>query len=84
MIMGGGYYLASGHSPGTAGPSTEDIAEELVGEWRDGVGDTDIRPGIIGEIGTSNPVQPEELRMLRAVAWVHLETGLPVSIHLHP
>ena len=84
VIMGGGYYLSGSHPPGTADRSTEDIAEELVRDWRDGVGQTGIRPGIIGEIGTGNPVQPEELRMVRATAWAHLETGLPISIHLHP
>ena len=84
VVMGGGYYLGGSHPPGTAERSTEDIAGELVGDWRDGVGGTGIRPGIIGEIGTSNPVRPEELRMVRAAAWAHLETGLPVSIHLHP
>ncbi len=84
VVMGGGYYLASGHPPGTEDRTTENIAEELIGEWRHGVGDTGIRPGIIGEIGTGDPVKPEELRILRAVAWAHLETGLPISIHLHP
>ena len=84
VIMGGGYYLGGSHPPGTAERSTEDIAGELIGDWHDGVGRTGIRPGIIGEIGTSNPAQPEELRMVRAAAWAHLETGLPVSIHVHP
>ena len=84
VIMGGGYYLGGSHPPGTAERPTEDIARELVGDWRYGVDGTGIRPGIIGEIGTGNPVQPEELRMVRATAWAHLETGLPISIHLHP
>ncbi len=84
VIMGGGYYLAGSHPLGTTARSTEDIVAGLVDEWRYGVGDTGIRPGIIGEIGTGDPVKPEELRMVRAVAWAHLETGLPVSIHLHP
>ena len=84
VVMGGGYYLAPSHPSSTGERSTEDIAGELVDEWRNGVGDTGVRPGIIGEIGTSDPVHPEERRMLRAAAWAHLETGLPISIHLHP
>lgn len=84
VIMGGGYYLAPTHPEGTSDRSTEDIAQELIEEWNSGVGESGIRPGIIGEIGTGDPVQPEELRMLRAVAWAHLETDLPISIHLHP
>lgn len=84
VIMGGGYYLASSHPPGTAERSTDDIARELIDEWRDGVDGTGIRPGVYGEIGTYNPVHPEELRMVRATARAHLETGVPISIHLHP
>ena len=84
VVMGGGYYLGATHPEGTAQRATEDIAEELIGEFRDGVGDTGIRPGIIGEIGTGDPMVPEEERMLRAVAIAHLETDLPISIHLHP
>ena len=84
VIMGGGYYLASSHPAGTAERSTDDIAQELVDEWRRGVDGTGIRPGVYGEIGTYDPVHPEELRMLRATARAHLETGVPISVHLHP
>ena len=84
VIMGGGYYLASSHPAGTAERSTDDIAQELVNEWRSGVDGTGIRPGVYGEIGTYDPVHPEELRMLRATARAHLETGVPISVHLHP
>ena len=84
VIMGGFYYLAASHPEGTAERSTEDLAAEMVDEWRNGVGDTGIRPGIIGEVGTYDPVQLEEFRMLRAAAWAHSETDLPISIHLHP
>ena len=84
VVMGGGYYLAGSHPPGTADRSVDDIAAELVDEWRHGVAGSGVRPGIIGEIGTGDPVQPEEFRILRAVARAHLETGLPISVHLHP
>ena len=84
VVMGGFYYLAATHPAGTAERSTEDLASETVDEWRNGVDGTGIRPGIIGEVGTYDPVQPEEFRMLRAAAWAHLDTDLPISIHLHP
>ena len=84
VVMGCGYYLAAAHPPGTAERPIEEITRELVDEWRHGVGSTGIRPGILGEIGTGDPVQPEEIRVLRAVASAHLETGLPISVHLHP
>lgn len=84
VVMGGGYYLAPTHPAGMSERSTESVAEELIAEFRNGVGDTGIRPGIIGEVGTGDPVADEELRMVRATAWAHKETDLPISIHLHP
>ena len=84
VVMGGGYYLGATHPPGTAERAAEEIAAELIAEWQEGVEGTGIRPGIIGEIGTSVPLLEQEEKVLRAVSWAHLETGLPVSIHVHP
>ena len=84
VVMGGGYYLAASHPAGTTERSVEDVAAEIIGEFRHGVGSTGIRPGIIGEVGTGDPFHPEEERLMRAVALAHLETDLPVSVHLHP
>ncbi|HEV2122845.1 MAG TPA: phosphotriesterase-related protein, partial [Chloroflexota bacterium] len=39
-------------------------------------------PGIIGEIGTGDPVHPAEAKALRATARVQRETGLAVAVHL--
>lgn len=84
VVMGGGYYLASSQPPGTNRRPVDDIAHEIIGEFRDGVEDTGIRPGIIGEVGTGDPFHPDEERVVRAVAMAHLETDLPISVHLHP
>jgi phosphotriesterase-related protein len=84
VVMGGGYYLAASHPPGTTERSVEDVAAEIIQEFRHGVGSTGIRPGIIGEVGTGDPFHPEEERLMRAVALAHLETDLPISVHLHP
>jgi phosphotriesterase-related protein len=84
VVMGGGYYLASSHPAGTSERSVEDIAEEIITEFRNGVGETGIKPGIIGEVGTGDPFHPEEERVIRAVALAHSETDLPISVHLHP
>ena len=48
----------------------------------DGVGDTGIRPGIIGEIGTDKPwVSPAEERVHRAAARAARRTGLAITTH---
>ncbi len=84
IVMGGGHYLGPLHGPDLATRSPANIAETLIGEWRDGVADSGIRPGIIGEIGTSDPPLPGELRVLQAAAIASRATGLAISVHLHP
>ncbi len=84
VVLGAGHYLEPVHELWVAAASEADIARRLVAEVRDGVSDTGIRPGIFGEIGTSDPVRPGEARVLRAVAAASAETGLAISVHLHP
>jgi phosphotriesterase-related protein len=84
VVMGGGYYLAGTHPPGLADESEDAIAGQLVDEFQNGVNGSGIRPGIIGELGTSDPVHPAEEKVLRAAVRAHLSTGLALSIHLHP
>lgn len=60
------------------------LADWMIREIREGEPETGIRPGVIGEIGTSETVEPLEAKSLRAAAWANLETGLPVYIHTYP
>lgn len=84
VIMGTGHYLGPTHEPWVAETSIEELAGHLARECRDGDPATGVRPGIIGEIGTSDPVLPAEERVLRAAARAAIESGLAVSVHLHP
>jgi phosphotriesterase-related protein len=84
VIQGAGQYLEAVHEPWIADATEAGIAARLVVDATEGIDDTGIRAGIYGEIGTSNPVGHEELRVLRAVAAASRETGLAVSVHLHP
>jgi phosphotriesterase-related protein len=84
VVMGTGHYLAPTHEPWVATASEDAIAERVVVEWTEGVDLSGVRPGVIGEVGTSIPVHPEEVRVLRAMARAARETGLAVSVHLHP
>jgi phosphotriesterase-related protein len=84
IVMGGGHYLEKSHPPELGEQPLESIAAEIVDEARDGVGDTGIRPGIIGEIGTGAPMTSAEERILRAMAWAQVETGLALTVHVHP
>lgn len=84
LVMGSGWYRGA-HYPADARidqRSVDDLADELVAEIEGGVGETGIRPGIIGEIGTDKPwVSAAEERVHRAAARASRRTGLAISTH---
>ena len=43
-----------------------------------------VRAGLIGEIGTSDPIEPREARVLRAACAAQRETGRTIVVHLDP
>jgi phosphotriesterase-related protein len=84
VVMGTGWYRQS-HYPADAmidRRSVDDLAAQMIREFTDGVADTGIRPGIIGEIGTDKPwLSAQEERVHRAAARASRETGMAVSTH---
>ena len=84
VVMSGGWYRTAYYPPEALieRRSVDDLADELVAEIEDGVGETGIRPGILGEIGTDKPwVSPAEERVHRAVARAARRTGLAITTH---
>jgi phosphotriesterase-related protein len=59
----------------------DELADELIHEIEHGVGQTGIRPGVIGEIGSEKTITALEERVLRAVARAQIQTGLAVTTH---
>ena len=53
----------------------------MISEINDGIKDTEVKPGIIGEIGTSWPLTDVEKRSLQAAAESQTQTQTPVMIH---
>jgi predicted metal-dependent phosphotriesterase family hydrolase len=84
VVMGCGWYRGA-YYPTEAmvdRRSVDSLADELVREASDGVGETGIRPGIIGEIGTDKPwLSAQEERVHRAVARAARRTGLAITTH---
>ena len=84
IVMGGGWYRDAYYPVETLidRRSVDDLAHELVREATVGVGDTGIRPGIIGEIGTDKPwLSAREERVHRAAARAARRTGLSITTH---
>ena len=81
VVMGASYYVPRAHPPGTDRKSEEELYEETVSEILTGVGETGIRAGVIGEIGTVAPLEDVQLRILRSAAKAAMATGCPITIH---
>lgn len=95
VVMSTGFYVENAHPPWVAERSADELAELMVSEITDGVDDTGIRAGLIGEIGLTGiprgagrekigPMTPEEEKTLRAAARASHQTGLTVTVHLDP
>lgn len=84
VVLGCGWYRDS-YFPAEARierRSVDDLAAELVHEIRHGIGESGVRPGIVGEVGTEKPwVSPTEERVHRAAARAAAATGLAVMTH---
>src|SRR5262249_8020161 len=66
VVMGAGYYVAAAHPPDMDARTVDDLAGEMVGDVSVGVGDTDIRSGLLGEIGCTWPWTENEKKVVRA------------------
>ena len=84
IVMGCGWYRQA-YYPAEAlidRRSVDSLADELTGEISDGVGETGVRPGIIGEIGTDKPwLTAQEERVHRAAGRASRRTGLAITTH---
>jgi len=83
IVAGCGFYIQVGHPAEIRDLSAQEIARRLVKEVEEGIEGTGIRAGIIGEVGVSSPMHPDEEKVLRGAVQAHLQTGAPLSIHQH-
>jgi phosphotriesterase-related protein len=82
IVMGAGYYLGSSHPEKVAAMTAEQIADEIVREATQGVDGSDVKIGLIGEIGVSSDFTAREEKSLRGAAQAQVRTGLPLMVHL--
>ena len=82
IIMGAGWYHENYYKPRLWDLSTDQLAEEIIGELREGMEGTDVKAGIIGEIGAQyNRLSAIEERVLRAAGRAQIETGVGLTTH---
>lgn len=81
IVAGCGYYIHASHPPDMDGKTVDSIAEEIYADVQYGMEGTSIRAGVIGEIGTSAIIHPNERKTLIAAAIVQQQTGLGLHVH---
>ena len=81
IVAATGFYIAAAHPSRVSTESISGLATEMIKEIAEGIGDTGIRAGVIGELGVSHPIDPNEAKVLRAAAHAQIETGAAISVH---
>ena len=81
VIMGAGFYVEAVHPEDMDERSVDDLAREIVGDVVEGVEGSGIRAGIIGEVGCTWPLAPNERKSLSAAAIAQGETGAAILVH---
>ncbi|EOI1354693.1 phosphotriesterase-related protein [Citrobacter amalonaticus] len=77
-----GYYQDAFFPEHVAARSVEQLAQEMVDEIVIGIDGTELKAGIIAEIGSSEGmITPLEEKVFIAAARAHIETGRPISTH---
>lgn len=82
LILGAGWYRERVYPRVVFETTANALADVLIDEITMGIGDSGVRPGLIGEIGTERKfISPAEERVFRAAARASLETGLSILTH---
>ena len=79
--MGCGYYVNDYQDPKNHGRSVDDFAQEIVGQVLHGAWGTDVRAGMIGEIGCQAPWTATEKKVMQAALVAASETGAAINVH---
>jgi phosphotriesterase-related protein len=82
VVLGAGWYREPYYDRRLYRARTAQIAEELVRDVTEGIDGTDVRAGLLGEIGAHFTwVSPVEERVFRAVARAQKRTGVSIATH---
>ncbi|MCY4369711.1 MAG: hypothetical protein OXF41_09915 [bacterium] len=83
IIATTGFYKQSVHPSWLAGMTVDDIAVFMIRELEEGIEDTGIRAGSIGECACTEPVpyHSEEEKVLRAACRAQIRTGVGFTFH---
>ena len=81
IIMGSGFYVELAQTRNYTSDGIESLFESIMKDITIGAGDSNVKSGIIGEIGCSWPWTKNEKLSMEASVFAHKTTGLPLLIH---
>jgi len=81
IVMGCGHYVHDYQDESVADASIDTLAQEMIDQIFVGAWDTDIRAGIIGEIGCQSPWTDQEKKVMAAAVEAMNATGAALCIH---
>jgi phosphotriesterase-related protein len=81
VVAGAGYYRERCLPADVLDRSVEELEDDLHRWVIEGMYGTDVRAGILGELGTMSPIRPFEERQLRAAVRVQQATGIAINVH---
>lgn len=84
IIAGCGYYYHDTHPEDMDEKTVEQIIDEMITDINAGIDGTDIKAGVIGEIGISEEMHSNEEKVLVAAAKASAVTGVGIQVHIFP
>ncbi len=84
IIVSTGHYVECLHPSYVKEKNINELAQIMIKEIKQGIDNTGIRAGVIGEIGTSKEIFPQERKVLKASALAQKETNTALFIHTWP
>jgi len=81
VVMGAGFYVDAYLDDAIRNASVEALEATIEAQLTTGLWGSDVKAGLIGEIGCSWPLTPTEARVLEAAARVSGRTGAALTIH---
>lgn len=81
IVMGCDHYVHEYQDPANAARTAEDFAREITDQVQVGAWGTEVRAGIIGEIGCQAPWTEQERRVMAGALLAMAETGAAVNVH---
>jgi phosphotriesterase-related protein len=81
VVCATGWYVESSQPAEIKQKPLSELTEIIIKELSEGIDETDVRAGVIGELGCSEPLAPSEEKVLVAAGRAQAKTKAPLTMH---